>query len=107
MFTHIQYNSIKTLLYQANATGRNSKTVREFLEKNYDEEQSDDDAVKLTVRALLEVVESGSKNIEIAVLRRGQSLAYMSEEEVEAMVAQIEKEKQEDEARKKKKSGAK
>lgn len=43
--------------YQANATGRNSKTVREFLEKNYQEDMSDDDAIKLAIKALLEVSE--------------------------------------------------
>jgi hypothetical protein len=40
---------------QANATGRNSKTVREFLEKNYQDNMSDDDAIKLAIKALLEV----------------------------------------------------
>jgi 20S proteasome subunit alpha 4 len=92
---------------QANATGRNSKTVREFLEKNYKDDQSDEDAVKLAVRALLEVVESGSKNIEIAVLRQGAPLVYLSPDEIEVMVEGIEKEKQEDEAKKRQKSGTK
>jgi 20S proteasome alpha/beta subunit len=40
---------------QANATGRNSKTVREFLEKNYQDGMSDDEAIKLAIKALLEV----------------------------------------------------
>ena len=35
--------------------GRNSKTVREYLEKNYTESLSEEDAAKLTIRALLEV----------------------------------------------------
>jgi 20S proteasome alpha/beta subunit len=37
---------------QANAIGRQAKTVREFLEKNYDEEHS---AKKLAIRSLMEV----------------------------------------------------
>ena len=45
----------------ANATGKNSKTVREFLEKKYKEDLTDADAVDLTIRALTEAVESGSK----------------------------------------------
>jgi len=78
--------------WKANATGRNSKTVREFLEKNY-EETSGDDTVKLAVRALLEVVESGSKNIEIAVMRKGEALRIMEDSEVDVITAVIEAEK--------------
>ena len=59
--------------WKAVATGRNQKTVKEFLEKNYNEETAVD-GVKLACRALLEVVEAGGKNIEVAVLRRGQPL---------------------------------
>jgi hypothetical protein len=33
---------------------------------------SDEKAIKLTVQSLLEVVDSGGKNIEIAVMRKGQ-----------------------------------
>lgn len=53
---------------QANAIGRSSKTVREFLERNYKEDLSRDDAVKLTIKSLLEVVQTGAKNIEISVM---------------------------------------
>ncbi|EFA81268.1 proteasome subunit alpha type 7 [Heterostelium album PN500] len=55
-----------SLKEQAAAIGRNSKTVSEFLEKNFTDE-SDTASIKLAVRALLEVVESGNKNIEIAI----------------------------------------
>ena len=53
---------------QANAIGRSSKTVREFLEKNHKDDLSRDDAIKLTVKSLLEVVQTGAKNIEISVM---------------------------------------
>lgn len=78
--------------WKANATGRNSKTVREFLEKNY-EETSGEDTVKLAVRALLEVVEAGSKNIEIAVLRKGETLKILEDAEVDTITAGIEADK--------------
>ena len=86
--------------WKAVATGRNQKTVKEFLEKNYSVETAAD-GVKLACRALLEVVEAGGKNIEIAVLRRGQPLQMMSEDDVEAMCTAIEAEKAAAEAAKK------
>lgn len=55
---------------QACAVGRSSKTVREFLEKNYPEDLSRDDTIKLTIKSLLEVVQTGAKNIEISVMER-------------------------------------
>lgn len=39
--------------WKANATGRNSNSIREFLEKNY-KESSGQETVKLAIRALLE-----------------------------------------------------
>lgn len=61
--------------WKANAIGKNSKTVREYLEKNYKDEvaASDDECIKLAVKALLEVVESGGRNIEVATMRVSQS----------------------------------
>lgn len=85
--------------WKANATGRNSKNVREFLEKNY-AETSGADTIKLAVKALLEVVESGGKNIEIAVMTKD-GLKFLDESEVEKVVAGIEEEKAAAEAAKK------
>lgn len=56
------------LRFQANAIGRSSKTVREFLEKNYKEDMTREESIKLTVKSLLEVVQTGAKNIEISVM---------------------------------------
>jgi len=80
--------------WKANAIGRNAKSVREFLEKNYTEEISNSDAscIKLCIRALLEVVQSGAKNVEIAVARRNRPLEMLSAEEIERIMAEIEKE---------------
>lgn len=43
--------------------------VREYLEKNY-KETSGGETVALAVRALMEVVEAGSKNLEVAVMEK-------------------------------------
>ena len=43
--------------------------VREYLEKSYEETEGAN-TVKLAVKALMEVVEAGSKNLEIAVMEK-------------------------------------
>jgi hypothetical protein len=62
--------------------------VIEFLEKNYKENFSIEEALKVTCKALLDVVESGSKNIEITVLTL-KEFRYLTEEEVEKLVANV------------------
>jgi len=91
-------------LWKANAIGRSSKTVREFLEKNYKEDMSKEEAIKLAIKSLLEVVQTGAKNIEIAYMDASAQVKYLELADVEAIVAEIEKEK-EAEAEKKKKTG--
>ncbi|KAL1217067.1 Proteasome subunit alpha type-7-B [Cardamine amara subsp. amara] len=87
--------------WKANATGRNSNSIREFLEKNY-KETSGQETIKLAIRALLEVVESGGKNIEVAVMTREESgLRQLEEAEIDVIVAEIEAEKAAAEAAKK------
>jgi 20S proteasome subunit alpha 4 len=54
--------------------GRNEKAVKEFLEKNWTEGLSQEQSVRLSVKALLEVVDSGSKNMEVAVMRADQPM---------------------------------
>lgn len=86
---------------KANAIGKSSKTVREFLERNYTDDMSQSDAAKLSVKALLEVVQTGAKNIEIAVVTKGQKPRILALEDVDAIVKEISDEK-EAEAQKKK-----
>lgn len=91
--------------WKANATGRSAKTVREFLEKNYTAEEvaSENGAVKLAIRALLEVVQSGQKNLEIAVMRRNQPMQMLDLDTINSYVSVIEKEKEEEAEKKKQK----
>eukprot|EP00252_Welwitschia_mirabilis_P013512 TRINITY_DN29713_c0_g1_i1.p1 TRINITY_DN29713_c0_g1~~TRINITY_DN29713_c0_g1_i1.p1 ORF type:complete len:250 (-),score=52.24 TRINITY_DN29713_c0_g1_i1:245-994(-) len=86
--------------WKANATGRNSNSIRDFLEKNY-KPTAGDETIKLAARALLEVVESKGNNIEIAVMTRDKGLRQLEESEVEAIVAEVEAEKAAAEAAKK------
>ncbi|KAL7508893.1 hypothetical protein ACHAXN_005974 [Cyclotella atomus] len=75
--------------------GRNAKSLREFLEKNWEEGLSEEKAVRMGVQALLEVVDSGAKNMEICVVRAGGVKSMMAEGDVDAIVKDIEKEAEE------------
>ena len=80
--------------WKANAIGRSSKTVREFLEKNYKDNMSQDETIKLAVKSLLEVVQAGAKNIEIVVMTGHGELKALEQEEIESIVKQIESEQE-------------
>jgi 20S proteasome subunit alpha 4 len=79
--------------WKANAIGgKNAKNMREFLEKNWEQEMEDAAAIKLCVKALLEVVDSGAKNMEICLVRKDKPAETMGEEAMEAVIAEIEAE---------------
>ncbi|KAF8644147.1 hypothetical protein AX16_008674 [Volvariella volvacea WC 439] len=86
--------------WKANAIGRSSKTVREFLEKNHKDDLSREEAIKLTVKSLLEVVQTGAKNIEISVMESYGKITNLDLSEIEAIVAEIEREKEAEAERK-------
>jgi 20S proteasome subunit alpha 4 len=79
--------------------------VREFLEKYHTPEEvsTERGTVKLAIRALLEVVQSGQKNLEIAVMRHGEPLVMLDSDTIEKYVTEIEKEKEEEAEKKKQK----
>ncbi|AET37513.1 proteasome core particle subunit alpha 4 Ecym_1272 [Eremothecium cymbalariae DBVPG len=90
--------------WSAQAIGRNSKTVREFLEKNYSKHNpptSEEACVKLTVKSLLEVVQTGAKNIEITVVRPDAEIITLTTEQITRYVDEIEQEKQQELEKKK------
>lgn len=82
--------------WKANAIGgRNEKAVQEFLEKNWAAGLADQDTLRLTVKALLEVVDSGSKNMEVALLKHGQPVRMVTDDELQAIIQDIEREQEE------------
>lgn len=86
---------------KANAIGRSSKTVREFLERNYKEDMDREATIRLAIKSLLEVVQTGAKNIEIAIMAPDKTIEMLPVEEIENHVKTIEQEKQEEAAKKK------
>lgn len=82
--------------WKANAIGgRNFKGMREFLEKEWTAGLSEPDATKLTVKTLLEVVDSGSKNMEVVVVRSGQPTLTLDDDAVTAVATEVEAEMEE------------
>lgn len=49
--------------WKASAIGRSSQVVREFLEKNYKADMSSEETIKLAIKSLLEVVQTGAKSM--------------------------------------------
>ena len=113
---HKGSGEMKPVLYQSDPAGthsrwnaqviggRNAKSLREFLEKNYQEDMDEKSAVKLGVQALLEVVDSGAKNMEICVVKQD-GKTVMAESDVEEVVTEIEKEIEESKKSKQGSSG--
>jgi len=79
--------------------GRNAKSLREFLEKNYKDEMGEEETIKLAIMSLLEVVDSGAKNMEIAVIKKGGVKTMMEEDQIDAVVKVIEAEIEEGKAK--------
>jgi len=77
--------------WTANAIGRSSKTVTEYLEKTHTtpETCTEASAIRMAVSALLEVVDSGGKNIEVAVVRKGQGMELVQQEVLDALSKEI------------------
>ncbi len=73
--------------WKAQACGRNSKQVSEYLEKHYKENLTNEEGVKLVIKALLDVVESGNKNIELMVVTEKET-RFLSEEELDKLIEQ-------------------
>ena len=92
--------------WTAGAIGRSAKSVVEYLEKKYDSEaMSESDALHLAISALLEVVESGGKNIEVGVVRRGEGLTMMDQDKVDALAKKIGDDKEKTKEGEEKKAG--
>lgn len=82
--------------WKANAIGgRNEKAVQEYLEKNWAATLTEEETIKLTIKALLEVVDSGSKNMEVAVMKYDEPVNMITEEQIQGVIDDIEKEQEE------------
>lgn len=60
-----------------------------------------EETIKLTIKSLLEVVQTGAKNIEIAIMMPGKTLEMLKVEDIEKYVESINNEKQEEDNKRK------
>ena len=80
--------------WKATAIGRSSKNLQDFLEKNYAENLDQEQAVRLAIRALLEIVDSAGKNIEVYYVKSGaphgvEIPQMMSKDAVDALAKEL------------------
>ncbi|KAL8269659.1 hypothetical protein Esti_006414 [Eimeria stiedai] len=78
--------------WKAQALGKNSKTVQEFLEKNYKEDLGEEEALSLALSALTEVVEAGGRNLECAIVGKDK-VDFLTEERIFREVEKLEAQK--------------
>lgn len=76
--------------WKANAIGRNASNLREFLEKKWEPEMGNKEAIKLSIETLLEVVED-AKNIEICVCYDDKKIEMVDDEIIQEVCDQIKK----------------
>ena len=84
--------------WKATSVGKNADKVTEILETNYEESMDYQKALNLVVDCMLQYVEAGSKNIEIAVMKRdNKQMIILNDEEVDKIIAEIEEKKKKEE----------
>ena len=76
-------------MWKAGAIGKNSDKVLGLLEEKYKDNMSEDEAIKCTISAMLEYVEAGSKNMEVAVIKPGNYFKIVDDEKIEAIIGQV------------------
>ena len=86
--------------WKANAIGKKSKELREFLEEKYTDGLDQAATTRLAVETLMEVVES-EKNIELLMIKTNNVTEFVAESEIATVVKAITAEKEEEQAKKK------
>ncbi len=74
--------------------------MTEYLEKSHTDADActEEQAIRIAVSALLEVVESGGKNIELAVVRKGKPMDLVSQEVLDTLSKDITEAKEKEKA---------
>ena len=83
--------------WKANAIGKNADKVKEFLINSYKDDMEFEEAFKMIIESMLEFVEAGSKNIEVAIMKKDSKMLTIPDDEIDKVSQQIEEEKKKNE----------
>ncbi len=83
--------------WQATAIGKNSDKVVELLEASFEEQMEEEKALSLVIDCMLQYVEAGSKNIEVAVMRVNEPMLIVEDERIDKIIATLEEKKKKEE----------
>lgn len=72
-------------LWKAGAVGKNSDRVLGILEEKYKEDMGEEEVLKSVIDVMLQFVEAGSKNMEVALLKPGEMI-NISDEKVDELI---------------------
>ena len=86
--------------WKSTAIGKNSDKVKEFLIEKFKDDMEFKEALQFILESMLEYVESGSKNIEVAVMRNGEQMVTISDEDIDSLSSKIEEERKKNEEKK-------
>ena len=65
----------------------------ELLEASYEVNMSEDKALNLVIDCMLQYVEAGSKNIEVALMRVNEPMKIVEDERIDKIISKLEDEK--------------
>ncbi len=79
--------------WKSTAIGKNGDKVKDFLISKYKDNMEYDEALYILIESMLEFVEAGSKNIEVAIMGRGMRMQTIKDEEIDGVSKRIEENK--------------
>ncbi len=79
--------------WKSAAIGKNSEKVMELLEASYDNNMTEDKALNLAIDCMLQYVEAGSKNIEVALMRVNEPMQIVEDDRIDRIITKLEDEK--------------
>ena len=84
-------------MWQSISIGKNADKVLNILEEKYKENMDEETALKCVIDTMLHYVESGAKNMEVAVIKPNNKFEILTDEKIESVIKIVENEKKNEE----------